>query len=453
MIGLPFKTVLIANRGEIALRIVRACRHLGLRTVGICSEADRTALHLGMVDQVLCIGPAKASYLEIGRIMQAAALCQADAIHPGYGFLSENPEFAEAVEQSGLVFIGPSADVIRTMGDKIAARRRMRAIGLPCLPGSDDALPSDPDACAQICLEIGYPLILKAANGGGGRGMRILRHPAELLPALESARQEATQAFGRADIYAERYVEAPRHIEIQVLADRFGHAVWVGERDCSIQRRHQKLLEEAPAPCMNRAAIHALGEACAAACREIGYIGIGTFEFLYDTDEFFFIEMNTRLQVEHPVTEMVHGLDLVTEQIRVAAGLPLSASQEELYPRGHAIECRITAEKMGSFMPAPGTVRRWRPPGGAGIRVESHLYDGYVIPPFYDTLIAKIVAHGRTRDEALTRMRCALDEMEIEGIDTIAPLHQAIMRDPTFRAGGVSVTYIEDGSWNGEGKQ
>ena len=440
-----FDTVLIANRGEIALRILRACRDLGLRTVAVHSDADQSLRHVGLADQALCIGPAPAhrSYLDGDEIILAAQLTGAGAIHPGYGFLSENAGFAEAVEAAGLVFVGPPASAIRTMGDKVSAKQAMRAAGVPCVPGSDGTLPEDPDAARAIAEDVGYPLIVKASGGGGGRGMRVVRAPGELVEAVAATRAEAALAFGNPAVYLETFLDRPRHVEIQVLADRHGHAIWLGDRDCSMQRRHQKLIEEAPAPGIDREAVAALGARCVAACRAIGYVGAGTLEFLYQDGGFFFIEMNTRIQVEHPVTELVTGIDIVREQLRIALGEPLSIAQAEVEVRGHAIECRINAEHPFSFAPSPGRVERWVAPGGPGIRVDSHLYSGYVVPPHYDSLVAKLLAHGATRDEAITRMQGALAEMAADGIMTTAPLHAAIMREPGFRAGGVDIHRLE----------
>ncbi|GBQ27358.1 acetyl-CoA carboxylase biotin carboxylase subunit [Gluconacetobacter azotocaptans] len=439
------RRVLIANRGEIALRVVRACRLLGLHSIGIHSEADSGLAHLRLVDQALCIGPAAASrsYLDGDRVLRAAALTGADAIHPGYGFLSENADFADAVERAGLVLVGPSAQVMRLMGDKISAKHQMRLSGIPCLPGSDGALPEDLSQAQHLCDTIGYPLIVKAAGGGGGRGMRVVRQADMLRDAIETAREEAGRAFGNPAVYAERFLEHPRHVEIQVLADRIGNAVWLGARDCSVQRRHQKLIEEAPAIGIAPETIAELGTACARACRQMGYVGAGTFEFLYEDGTFSFIEMNTRLQVEHPVTEMTTGVDIVREQLLIAMGRPLSVTQDHVTTTGHAIECRINAEDPETFRPAPGRVRTWRAPGGPGVRVETHLYDGYVVPPHYDSLVAKLIVHGADRQDAMTRMRAALDEMQVSGIPTTAPLHRRLMDEPGFCAGGVSVHYLE----------
>ncbi|ROZ78032.1 acetyl-CoA carboxylase biotin carboxylase subunit [Ramlibacter sp. WS9] len=440
-----FDTVLIANRGEIALRILRACRVLGLKTVAVHSEADATLRHVRMADQALCIGPAAAreSYLDTARLLLAARLTGAQAVHPGYGFLSENAQFAQAVADAGLVFIGPPAEAIRRMGDKISAKRAMAAAGVPCVPGSEGALPQDAQAVAAMARDVRYPLIIKATAGGGGRGMRVVKSESELANAVATTREEAGRAFGCADVYMERFLEHPRHVEIQVLADSHGNAVWLGERDCSMQRRHQKLVEESPAPGIARDLVAKVGELCTRACREIGYVGAGTFEFLYEDGEFFFIEMNTRVQVEHPVTELATGIDIVVEQLRIAQGERLSFRQEDVQPHGHAIECRINAEHPWRFTPSPGKVVKWMPPGGPGVRVESHLYDGYVVPPNYDSLVAKVLVHGRDRPEALARMRTALRELVVEGIDTTTPLHEALMDEPEFVRGGADIHHLE----------
>ncbi|RUV34922.1 acetyl-CoA carboxylase biotin carboxylase subunit [Mesorhizobium sp. M7A.F.Ca.MR.148.00.0.0] len=440
-----FDTVLIANRGEIALRILRACRDLGLKTVAAHSEADASLRHVALADRAICIGPAAAteSYLNIAEIIAAAQLTGAGAIHPGYGFLSENAAFAEAVENAGLAFIGPSAAAIRTMGDKVSAKRTMIAAGVPCVAGSEGALPRDEQAVRAIAEAIGYPVIVKAAGGGGGRGMRIVREQHALMEAVSMAVKEANRAFGNPQVYLEKFLEHPRHIEIQILADKHGRAVWLGERDCSMQRRHQKIIEEAPAPGIAREAIAEIGKLCAQACLTIGYTGAGTFEFLYEDGRFSFIEMNTRVQVEHPVTELVTGIDIVREQIRIARGEPLSFSQEDIRIQGHAVECRINAEDPYSFRPHPGRVERWTPPGGPGIRVESHLYSGYTVPPHYDSLVAKLLAHGVTRAEAIRRMSGALGEMEAVGIATNAPLHGILMEEPGFAAGGFDIHHLE----------
>ncbi len=440
-----FDTVLIANRGEIALRILRACRSLGLKTVAIHSEADRDLRHVQLADKRLCIGPAPArdSYLNIASILLAAKATGAGAIHPGYGFLSENAGFAEAVEKAGLVFIGPPADAIRTMGDKIAAKEAMRAAGVPCVPGSGGALPDEDWRVRHIAAETGYPVIVKASGGGGGRGMRIVRREEELADAVALTREEAGRAFGNPDVYIEMFLEHPRHVEIQILADNHGNTVMLGERDCSMQRRHQKVIEESPAPGIPREAIERVGARCVAACNQMGYRGAGTFEFLYENGEFFFIEMNTRVQVEHPVTEMVTGIDIVREQIRIAMGEPLSFTQADITMRGHAIECRINAEDSFAFTPSPGMVETHRPPGGPGIRLDTHLYDGYEVPPHYDSLVAKLIAYGDTREEALIRMKVALAEYEIGGLTTNIPLQRRLMNDPGFRQGGFDIHHLE----------
>ena len=440
-----FDTVLIANRGEIALRIQRACRGLGLRTVAIHSEADRDAVYVQQADQALCIGAAAAakSYLDQAAILFAAKVSGAQAIHPGYGFLSENAAFVANVEAAGLTFIGPSSACIRTMGDKVAAKRAMRVAGVPCVPGPDDALPDDPATIRAIAAEIGYPVIVKAAGGGGGRGMRVVQAEADLLEALALTREEARRAFGNPEVYIEKFLLHPRHVEIQVLADSHGGAVWLGSRDCSLQRRHQKVLEEAPAPGIDHALIAAVGERCALACRQIGYCGVGTFEFLFEDGAFYFIEMNTRLQVEHPVTEMTAGIDIVQQQISVARGERLSIAQADVQCRGHAFECRINAENPQTFAPAPGLITGWRLPGGFGVRVDSHAGVGYRVPPYYDSMIAKLIVHGATREDALERMRLALDEMQVEGIDTNLPLHRRIVREQGFAAGCVDIHHLE----------
>ncbi len=441
----PFKKVLIANRGEIALRVLRACRELGIRTVAVHSEADREAKNVLLADESVCIGPAPSSqsYLNIPAIIAAAEVTDAEAIHPGYGFLSENADFAQRVEASGFVFIGPRPETIRLMGDKVSAKAAMKEAGVPCVPGSDGALPEDPDTILALARRIGYPVIIKAAGGGGGRGMRVVHTEAALLNAVAMTRTEAQAAFGNPTVYLEKYLERPRHIEIQVLADEHGHAVWLGERDCSMQRRHQKILEEAPAPGIDRKKIAALGERCVDACRRIGYRGAGTFEFLYENGEFYFIEMNTRIQVEHPVTEMITGIDLVQAQIRVAAGEKLWFRQKDVVLRGHAIECRINAEDPYKFTPSPGLITHWHPPGGPGVRVDSHVYTGYRVPPHYDSLIGKLIAHADTREGAIAKMRGALQELVIDGIHTNAPLHFELMNDGPFRDGGVSIHYLE----------
>jgi acetyl-CoA carboxylase biotin carboxylase subunit len=439
------ETVLIANRGEIALRIIRACRRLGLRAICVHSEADRGAPWLALADSALCIGPApaQASYLHIPAILAAAKATGADLIHPGYGFLSERAEFAAAVAEAGLRLIGPRADVMRKMGDKVEAKKAMLRAGVPCVPGPDSVLPDDPQAVANAAEAIGYPVILKAAGGGGGRGMRVVRQRADLAEAFLLTRQEASRFFGNADIYMEKFLERPRHVEIQIIADSHGNALWLGDRDCSMQRRHQKLIEEAPAPGIDRALIAAVGERCAAACREIGYVGAGTFEFLYEDGQFYFIEMNTRIQVEHPVTELVTGLDIVALQIDVARGASLALRQSEVGLAGHAIECRINAEDPENFAPYPGQITALHLPGGPGIRVDSHVVPGYTIPPHYDSMIAKVIAHGATRAEALSRLRTALQEMRVEGIKTNIPLHREMLAEHGFIGGGVSIHHLE----------
>ncbi|ACL55920.1 acetyl-CoA carboxylase biotin carboxylase subunit [Methylobacterium nodulans] len=440
-----FETLLIANRGEIALRIQRACRLLGVRSVQVYSEGDRGAPYLDTADEAVCIGPAASrdSYLSIPRLLLAAEATGAEAIHPGYGFLSESAAFAEAVAAAGLIFVGPPASAIRLMGDKVAAKRAMREAGVPCVPGGDGPLPDDA-ACRALAEDIGYPVIVKAAGGGGGRGMRVVRAAQDLAEAVATTREEAGRAFGNPTVYMEKFLQAPRHVEIQVLADAHGDAVWLGERDCSLQRRHQKVVEEAPAPGVPRDLIAAVGARCAEACRRIGYRGAGTFEFLYEAGELFFIEMNTRVQVEHPVTELVTGIDIVEAQLRIAAGEPLAFRQENIACRGHALECRINAETPFDFRPSPGRILRWRAPGGPGIRVETHVESGYTVPAHYDSMIAKVLAHGADRAEALHRMRGALRQVVAEGIATNLPLHRAIMDDPGFTAGGVGIHYLED---------
>lgn len=440
-----FDAVLVANRGEIALRIHRACRLLGLRTIAVFSEPDATLRHVQLADAALCIGGASArdSYLRAEEIVLAARATGAGAIHPGYGFLSENARFARLVEDSGLVFIGPRPETIGLMGDKVRARQAMRDAGIPCVPGSDDALPDNEDRCRELAQAIGYPLIVKASGGGGGRGMRVVRDPASLSTAIGTTRAEAGRAFNNADVYLERFLETPRHIEIQVLADQHGNAVWLGERDCSIQRRHQKILEEAPATGIGREQIDELGRQCVSACLAIGYRGAGTFEFLYEAGAFHFIEMNTRIQVEHPVTELATGIDIVAEQLRIAMGLPLGLSQQDVQTSGHCIECRINAESPWDFRPSPGTIDQWRAPGGPGVRVESHLYPGYEVPGAYDSLIAKVVVRGANRGEAIARMRAALDETVITGIPSNLDLHRTLLQDPRFSDGECDIHFLE----------
>ncbi|RWR10223.1 acetyl-CoA carboxylase biotin carboxylase subunit [Paenirhodobacter populi] len=440
-----FDTVLIANRGEIAERIRRACADLGLRSVAICSTADRDAPYGPRSDLFLCIGPAKASksYLNIPAILLAARVSGAGAIHPGYGFLSENAGFAEAIEAEGLTFVGPPSSAIRTMGDKIAAKRAMLEAGVPCVPGPDEALPDDPALIARIADEIGYPVIVKAAGGGGGRGMRVVATAAELADSVAITREEARNAFGSPALYIEKFLEHPRHVEIQVLCDAHGHAVWLGHRDCSMQRRHQKVVEEAPAPGIPAEIAARVGASCVEACQRIGYRGVGTFEFLYENGEFYFIEMNTRLQVEHPVTEMTSGTDIVVEQLRAAMGQPLGFTQDEVACTGHAFECRINAENPETFAASPGVITGLHLPSGPGVRVDTHIEEGYRISPFYDSLIAKVIVHAPDRDQAIDRMRAALDDMRIDGIETNLPLHRAIFRDPAFCKGGTDIHHLE----------
>jgi acetyl-CoA carboxylase biotin carboxylase subunit len=438
--------IVIANRGEIALRIQRACRELGIRTVAVHSEADRDLKHVRLADESVCIGPPPSSdsYLQIPSIISAAEVTDAVAIHPGYGFLSENADFAERVEESGFIFIGPKPETIRMMGDKITAIDAMKTAGVPCVPGSDGPLTDDKERTVKLAREIGYPIIIKAAGGGGGRGMRVVHSEAALLNAVSMTRAEAGAAFGNETIYMEKFLENPRHVEFQVLADTHRNAIHLGERDCSMQRRHQKVVEEAPAPGITEEQRQRIGERCAEACRRIGYRGAGTFEFLYENDEFYFIEMNTRVQVEHPVTEMITGVDIVKEQLRIAAGHELSYTQEQIEIRGHAIECRINAEDPENFMPCPGKIKHLHIAGGPGIRVDTHIYAGYTVPPYYDSMIGKLIAHGENRDSAIARMRTALSEMIIDGIKTNIPLQQEIMKDAAFIAGGANIHYLEE---------
>ncbi len=440
-----FEKILIANRGEIALRIQRACREMGIKTVVVHSEADREAKYVKLADESVCIGPAPSSqsYLNMPAIISAAEVADAEAIHPGYGFLSENADFAERVEKSGFIFIGPRPESIRLMGDKVSAKHAMIKAGVPCVPGSEGALPEDPKEIIRIARKIGYPVIIKAAGGGGGRGMRVVHTEAALLNAVTMTKSEAGAAFGNPEVYMEKYLENPRHVEIQVLADEFKNAIWLGERDCSMQRRHQKVIEEAPAPGIPRKLIERIGDRCAEACRKIGYRGAGTFEFLYENGEFYFIEMNTRIQVEHPVTEMITGVDLVQEQIRVAAGEKLRFRQRDIELSGHAIECRINAEDPFKFTPSPGRIVSWHAPGGPGIRVDSHVYAGYFVPPTYDSMIGKVIAYGATREQAIRRMQIALSEMVVEGIQTNIPLHRELMVDARFIEGGTNIHYLE----------
>jgi acetyl-CoA carboxylase biotin carboxylase subunit len=440
-----FEKILIANRGEIALRIQRACRELGVKTVVVHSVADADAKYVKLADESVCIGPAASaqSYLNIPAIISAAEVTDAEAIHPGYGFLSENADFAEKVEKSGFVFIGPRADTIRLMGDKVSAKNAMKKAGVPCVPGSEGALPDDAKEIVLLAREIGYPVIVKASGGGGGRGMRVVHTEAALLNAVNVTRGEAQAAFGNPTVYLEKFLENPRHIEIQVLADEHNNAIYLGERDCSMQRRHQKVIEEAPAPGIPERVIAKVGERCADACLKIGYRGAGTFEFLFEEGEFYFIEMNTRVQVEHPVTELVTGVDIVQEQIRVAAGEKLAHRQRDIVKRGHAIECRINAEDPNTFVPSPGRITSYHAPGGPGIRVDSHIYHGYFVPPYYDSMLGKVIAYGDTRDQAIARMRIALSEMVVEGIKTNIPLHQELLIDELFVRGGTSIHYLE----------
>ncbi len=440
-----FDKIVIANRGEIALRILRACREMGIKTVAVHSTADRDLKHVRLADESVCIGPPPStqSYLNVPALISAAEVTDAEAIHPGYGFLSENADFAERVEQSGFAFIGPRADTIRLMGDKVSAKNAMIQSGVPTVPGSGGALPDDPDECIRIGREVGYPVIIKAAGGGGGRGMRVVHAEPHLLNAISLTRNEAGSAFGNDMVYMEKYLENPRHVEIQVLSDTHGNAIYLGERDCSMQRRHQKVIEEAPAPGITEEQRKRIGERCARACREIGYRGAGTFEFLYENNEFYFIEMNTRVQVEHPVTEMITGVDIVKEQIRIAAGEPLSYKQEDITLRGHAIECRINAEDPTNFMPSPGTITQVHFAGGPGVRIDSHIYSGYKVPPYYDSMIGKLIAWGENRESALARIHTALSEMIIEGIKTNIPLQQELVRDTAFQAGGTNIHYLE----------
>jgi acetyl-CoA carboxylase biotin carboxylase subunit len=440
-----FEKIVIANRGEIALRIQRACREMGIKTVAVHSEADKNLKHVLLADESVCIGPPPSidSYLNVPALISAAEVTDSQAIHPGYGFLSENADFAERVEQSGFVFIGPRPDSIRTMGDKVQAIKAMVKAGVPTVPGSNGALSEDPEENLRLGREIGYPIIVKASGGGGGRGMRVVRSEASLLNAISLTKTEAAAAFGNDEVYMEKFLETPRHIEIQVIADEHGNAVHLGERDCSMQRRHQKVVEEAPAPGITEEVRNEIGSRCAEACRQIGYRGAGTFEFLYENGEFYFIEMNTRLQVEHPVTEYVTGVDLVREQIRVAAGLPLSFNQSDIKIKGHAIECRINAEDPVNFMPSPGPINTYHAPGGPGVRVDSHIYSGYTVPPYYDSMIGKLITYGNERNIAIARMNTALSEMVIEGIKTNIPLQQDILSDNSFKAGGTNIHYLE----------
>ncbi|MGE6660117.1 acetyl-CoA carboxylase biotin carboxylase subunit [Pseudomonas sp. NPDC077408] len=437
--------VLIANRGEIALRILRACKELGIKTVAVHSTADRELMHLALADESVCIGPALAtnSYLHIPSIIAAAEVTGATAIHPGYGFLAENADFAEQVEKSGFAFVGPKAETIRLMGDKVSAKEAMIKAGVPVVPGSEGPLPEDENEALRIAREVGYPVIIKAAGGGGGRGMRVVHKEEDLIKSAKLTRTEAGAAFGNPMVYLEKFLGNPRHVEVQVLSDGQGNAVHLGDRDCSLQRRHQKVLEEAPAPYIDEKARAEVLKRCTDACVEIGYRGAGTFEFLYEDGRFYFIEMNTRVQVEHPVTEMVTGIDIVKEMLSIAAGNKLSIKQEDVVIRGHSLECRINAEDPSNFLPSPGKVKHFHAPGGNGVRVDSHLYSGYSVPPNYDSLIGKLITYGATREEALARMRNALDEIVVDGIKTNIPLHRDLVRDDGFCKGGVNIHYLE----------
>ncbi|MBG4202132.1 acetyl-CoA carboxylase biotin carboxylase subunit [Pseudomonas aeruginosa] len=437
--------VLIANRGEIALRILRACKELGIKTVAVHSTADRELMHLSLADESVCIGPAPAtqSYLQIPAIIAAAEVTGATAIHPGYGFLAENADFAEQIERSGFTFVGPTAEVIRLMGDKVSAKDAMKRAGVPTVPGSDGPLPEDEETALAIAREVGYPVIIKAAGGGGGRGMRVVYDESELIKSAKLTRTEAGAAFGNPMVYLEKFLTNPRHVEVQVLSDGQGNAIHLGDRDCSLQRRHQKVIEEAPAPGIDEKVRQEVFARCVQACIEIGYRGAGTFEFLYENGRFYFIEMNTRVQVEHPVSEMVTGVDIVKEMLRIASGEKLSIRQEDVVIRGHALECRINAEDPKTFMPSPGKVKHFHAPGGNGVRVDSHLYSGYSVPPNYDSLVGKVITYGADRDEALARMRNALDELIVDGIKTNTELHKDLVRDAAFCKGGVNIHYLE----------
>ena len=441
-----FKKILIANRGEIALRIQRACKELGVEAVVVYSEADREAKYVKLAEEAVCIGPASStlSYLNMPAIISAAEVTDAEAIHPGYGFLSENADFAERVEKSGFTFIGPKPESIRMMGDKVSAKQAMIKAGVPCVPGSEGELPDDPTQIRRIAKTIGYPVIIKAAGGGGGRGMRVVHNEAALIHAVQTTKAEAGAAFGNPAVYMEKFLQNPRHIEIQILADNYKNAIYLGERDCSMQRRHQKVIEEAPAPGIARKLIERIGERCVAACKKMGYRGAGTFEFLYENGEFYFIEMNTRVQVEHPVTEFITGIDIVKTQIMTAAGQKLPYTQRQVVIKGHAMECRVNAEDPFKFTPSPGRITMWHPPGGPGVRVDSHIYTNYFVPPHYDSMIGKIIVHGDNREHALARMRTALGETVVEGIQTNIALHRELMMDPGFIAGGTNIHYLEE---------
>ncbi|PHQ82344.1 MAG: acetyl-CoA carboxylase biotin carboxylase subunit [Coxiella sp. (in: Bacteria)] len=440
-----FEKILIANRGEIALRVLRACKEMGIKTVAVYSTADRDLMHVRLADEAVCIGPANStdSYLNIPAVISAAEVAHADAIHPGYGFLAENADFSEQVEKGGFVFIGPKAETINLMGNKVSAIKSMKKAGIPCIPGSDGALTSDNEHNLQLGRDIGYPLIVKASGGGGGRGMRVVRSEDELISTIATTKTEAAAAFGTDEVYMEKFLENPRHIEIQILSDGQGHAIHLGERDCSMQRRHQKVLEEAPAPGITEEQRNKIGKRCVDACIAINYSGAGTFEFLFENGEFYFIEMNTRIQVEHPVTEMITGIDLIKQQLKIAAGMPLTLKQEDIKIKGHAIECRVNAEDPKTFMPCPGTIEQFHAPGGFGVRVDSHIYNGYRVPPYYDSMIGKIIAYGSTREEALNKMNNALSETVIEGIKTNLPLQQEIINDKNFRDGCQNIHYLE----------
>ncbi len=440
-----FEKILIANRGEIAMRILRACREMGIKTVAVYSEADREAKYVKLADESVCIGPASSSlsYLQMPAIISAAEVTDAQAIHPGYGFLSENADFSERVEQSGFVFIGPSSASIRLMGDKVSAKQAMIKSGVPCVPGSEGALPDNSKEILKIAKKIGYPVIIKASGGGGGRGMRVIHTEAALLAGVAMTKEEAGRAFGNPEVYLEKFLENPRHIEIQILCDNYGNAVYLGERDCSMQRRHQKIIEEAPAPGISRRLIDKIGSRCSDACRRIGYRGAGTFEFLYEDGEFYFIEMNTRVQVEHPVTEMVTNIDIIQEQIKIAFGKKLTFKQKDIVINGHAIECRINAEDAYKFTPSPGKINTWHVAGGPGVRIDSHVYAGYTVPSHYDSMIGKLITYGATREQAIARMQIALSEMVVEGISTNIPLHRDLMLDSMFIKGGTSIHYLE----------
>ncbi|MGK7294506.1 MAG: acetyl-CoA carboxylase biotin carboxylase subunit [Candidatus Wenzhouxiangella sp. M2_3B_020] len=440
-----FKKIVIANRGEIALRILRACQTMGIRTVAVHSTVDRNLKHVGMADESVCIGPAPASdsYLNIPAIISAMELTDAEAVHPGYGFLAENADFAERVEESGFTFIGPRAETIRLMGDKVSAINAMRKADVPCVPGSNGPLDTDERRIRRLAEEVGYPVLIKAAAGGGGRGMRVVHNPFDLVKSIQLTREEARSGFGDSTVYMEKYLQNPRHVEVQVLSDAHGNAVHLGERDCSMQRRHQKVIEEAPAPGITPEQREKIGRICTEACKRIGYLGAGTFEFLYEDGEFYFIEMNTRIQVEHPVTEMITDVDLVQAQITIAAGEPLPFSQEDIEFSGHAVECRINAEDPERFMPQPGTIEAFHAPGGPGVRVDSHIYDSYTVPPNYDSMIGKIICRGETRELAIARMRVALNEIVLSGVKTNIPLHQRLLADSGFQAGGTNIHYLE----------